>query len=134
MTQNPATKFFKHLLAILSLVVLTACANKPATLGAEMPVTLIINFQASDEGLSEFSGIMAGVSEAMTSEPGFVSAIVYQNVDRPNAFVLQEVWTSKKSHREHYDRIVASGDWAHINSLLDAEPVMGYYLADSNDP
>ncbi len=133
MTKNPASILLKYLLALFSIAALTACANGPAP-DAEAPVTLVINFEASDKGLAEFSEIMAGVSDAMASEPGFISAIVYRNVDQPNVFLLQEVWASKDLHGEHYDRIVASGDWAHIKSLLKAEPIMGYYVADPVTP
>lgn len=133
MTKNPASILLKYLLALFSIAALTACANGPAP-DAEAPVTLVINFEASDKGLAEFSEIMAGVSDAMASEPGFISAIVYRNVDQPNVFLLQEVWASKNLHGEHYDRIVASGDWAHIKSLLKAEPIMGYYVADPVTP
>ncbi|WP_109356629.1 putative quinol monooxygenase [Sphingorhabdus sp. EL138] len=133
MIQNQAFNLLKYLLIIFSIATLPACANAPATSDTEAPVTLIINFEASNEGLKEFSEIMAGVSEAMASEPGFVSAIVYRNVETPNVFVLQEVWASKELHGEHYDRIVASGDWGHIKSLLKVEPVMGYYTSDSTD-
>ncbi len=133
MIQNLAISILKYLLVVFSIAALTSCANSPAEPDADSHVTLIINFEASDKGLAEFSGIMAGVSEAMTSEPGFVSAIVYRNVERPNAFVLQEVWASKELHGEHYDRIVASGDWDHIKSLLKVEPVMGYYTPDPAD-
>lgn len=118
---------FKHLRAMFILAAMTACFSSPSMAQEGSPVTLVINFEASDEGHPEFAGIMAGVSEAMTSEPGFISAVVYQNVDNPNAYVLQEVWASKKLHGEHFDRIVESGDWAHIKSLLRSEPLMGYY-------
>ncbi len=130
MIQKKAKNLLKYIMAVFSIAALAACANAPTASNAEAPVTLIINFEASDDGLTEFSEIMAGVSEAMASEPGFVSAIVYRNVERPNAFVLQEVWTTKELHGEHYDRIVASGDWDHIKSLLQTEPIMGYYAVE----
>ncbi len=134
MIQNQAINILKYLLIVFSIALLPACANAPAASDVEAPVTLIINFEATDGGLTEFSEIMAGVSEAMASEPGFISAIVYRNVERPNAFVLQEVWASKELHGEHYDRIVESGDWDHIKSLLKVEPVMGYYTPDPAGP
>ena len=121
----------RYLVAILIFGTTAACAEDQASPMAPAdgvgPVTLIINFEASDAGHVEFDAIMAGVSDAMASEPGFVSAVVYQNIDDPKRYVLQEVWTTKELHGAHYDRIVASGDWAHIKSLLTTEPVMGYY-------
>ncbi|MEP2103324.1 MAG: antibiotic biosynthesis monooxygenase [Parasphingorhabdus sp.] len=134
MIQNRFKTISRYVLAAFALTLIAACTDVPAASDSGPPVTLIINFEASDEGLSEFSDIMAGVADAMASEPGFVSAIVYQNVERPTAFVLQEVWASKEKHGEHFDRIVASGDWAHINSLLKTEPIMGYYSTDPVDP
>ena len=108
---------------------LVACTTAAPTVNTqEQRVTLLIHFEASDEGLEEFSEIMRGVSEAMQTEPGFVSAVVYNNVDDPNTIVLAEVWETKRDHLEHFDRIVASGDWAHINSLLTSEPEMGYFV------
>lgn len=97
---------------------------------ANEEVTLIINFEASDAGLAEFSAIMDGVAGAMQTEVGFVSAKVYRNVDTPNKFVLVEVWESKALHEAHYKHINETGDWAHIKSLLTREPLMGYYTAD----
>lgn len=107
------------------LVGLSACT--PATSKPGDAVTLIITFEASEQRVQEFSEIMAGVSDAMASEPGFMSAKVYRNVDDPNIFVLEEVWATKQLHEEHFNRINQSGDWSHINSLLIEEPVMGYY-------
>ena len=121
---------FKRVLTALTFSTVAASAGIQASAGTATPVTLIINFEASDAGQSEFAGIMSGVSDAMASEPGFVSAVVYQNVEEPNVYVLQEVWTSKAHHGAHFDRIVASGDWAHIKSLLKAEPIMGYYATN----
>ncbi|MEE1877651.1 putative quinol monooxygenase [Altererythrobacter litoralis] len=124
--------------AVLALLAagLAAC-NSPTTETALAPatsqngVTLIIRFEASDKGLAELKSILDGVSDAMKSEAGFVSAKVYRNIDEPNIFVLEEVWTTKELHFEHFDRINQSGDWAHIESLLVAEPQMGYYSLDA---
>ena len=124
----------KHLCAAAFAFVLVACAGVPAPAVADAPandaVTLIINFEASDAGLAEFSAIMDGVAGAMQTEAGFVSAKVYRNVDTPNKFVLVEVWETKALHEAHYKHINETGDWAHIKSLLTGEPLMGYYTAD----
>ncbi|GLQ21738.1 putative quinol monooxygenase [Algimonas porphyrae] len=93
-------------------------------------VTLVIRFDANDDGLAELSAIMNGVSDAMASEPGFVSATVMRNIDDPNVFLLTEIWESKALHLEHFDRINDSGDWAMIKSLLVADPQMGYYRVE----
>jgi len=122
-------RLYHALLAALCLVA-SACNTPQALPVTNESVTLIINFEASDEGLAEFSGIMDGVSSAMLTEPGFVSAKVYRNAETPNRFVLVEVWASQALHQEHFDRINQSGDWAHINSLLSSTPVMGYYRPD----
>jgi quinol monooxygenase YgiN len=125
---------FKHLCAAAFAFVLAACAGVPTPAVADAPaneeVTLIINFEASDAGLAEFSAIMDGVAGAMQTEAGFVSAKVYRNVDTPNKFVLVEVWETKALHEAHYKHINETGDWAHIKSLLTREPLIGYYTAD----
>lgn len=92
-----------------------------------MPTHLIIRFEAKPENLTEFSAIMDGVEAAMQQEPGFVSATVYQHSDDRTVFTLVELWETRALHEEHYDKIVASGDWGHIKSLLRSEPQMGYF-------
>ncbi|XUU60161.1 putative quinol monooxygenase [Erythrobacter sp. HA6-11] len=104
---------------------MSACTPLPDM--GEDSVTLIIRFEASEEGLEVLSGILNGVSDAMQTEAGFVSANVHRNIQEPNVFVLAEVWQTQALHEEHFDRINASGDWDHIKSLLVAEPQMGYF-------
>lgn len=121
-------KFPMILSATISLLIgLAACAPRPSP--SDEAITLIIRFEASEQGEEEFAEIMRGVSNAMASEPGFVTAKVYRDVEESNVFVLEEVWASKESHQEHFARINQSGDWSHINSLLIEEPEMGYYRA-----
>lgn len=115
-------------IAIFTTLLVACETADPILTTQEQRVTLLIHFEANDSGLEEFSEIMSGVSTAMQTEPGFVSAVVYNNVDDPNTFVLAEVWETKRDHLEHFDRIVASGEWAHINSLLRSEPEMGYFI------
>ncbi len=123
----------KSICAAALALVLVACAGVPAAADATAPsedaVTLIINFEASEAGLAEFSAIMDGVEGAMQTETGFVSAKVYRNVETPNKFVLVEVWETQALHEAHYAHINETGDWAHIKSLLTGDPVMGYYRA-----
>lgn len=125
---------FRHALAILALVVagsgavLPPAANaQPTGEAAQQGVTLIIRFEASEEGLAALESILDGVSEAMKAEEGFVSAKVYRNIDTPNVFILEEVWQTKALHLAHFDRINRSGDWAKIKALLVTEPQMGYF-------
>ena len=92
-----------------------------------MPVYLIIRFEANTDNLAEFAAIMEGVESAMQEEPGFLSATVYQEADDETVFTLIELWQTRALHEEHYDRIVESGDWGHIKSLLRSEPQMGYF-------
>ena len=92
----------------------------------DISVYLVIHFKAHPDRLREFKGIMAGVEEAMTSEPGFQSAKVYRGVETEGEFILVERWQSMALHQEHYNRIVASGDWAHILTLLTEDPAMTY--------
>lgn len=121
-------KFPLILSATISLLIgLAACAPGPSP--SDEAVTLIIRFEASERGEEEFADIMRGVSDAMASEPGFVSANVYRDVEEPQVFILEEVWASRESHQAHFARINQSGDWSHINSLLIEEPEMGYYRA-----
>jgi quinol monooxygenase YgiN len=121
------SKMLKHFVLACLCSLLVACASPLATGPLEPPVTLIINFEATDAGLAEFDEIMLGVPEGMRAEPGFISAKIYRNIESPSSYVLTEVWASQTLHEEHFDRIVASGDWEHINSLLKSAPKMGYY-------
>lgn len=117
----------KHFLLACFCSFLVACAAPLVTEPLEPPVTLIINFEATDAGLAEFDAIMLGVPDGMRAEPGFISAKIYRDIESPNSYVLTEVWASQALHEGHFDRIVASGDWAHINTLLKSAPEMGYY-------
>lgn len=119
----------RSVLALMASMLISACTPSTTQAVIEDSVTLIIQFEATAEGLPAFAEIMNGVPEAMKSEEGFVSATIYQKLDEPEFFVLTEVWKSRELHLEHFDRIVASGDWAHIKSLLRREPVMGYYAS-----
>lgn len=89
-------------------------------------VYLIIHFRPQVIHLEAFAEIMAGVEKAMASEPGFQTAQVYQGARDELEFILIERWQSIELHQEHYDRIVESGDWAHILTLLTEEPTMTY--------
>ncbi|MEM7665505.1 MAG: antibiotic biosynthesis monooxygenase family protein [Pseudomonadota bacterium] len=114
-------------LSVIMFSALAACSVASAPINPDEEITLIIRFEASEEGVSEFEEIMAGVAGAMASEPGFQAATVHRNIDQPNVFVLEEVWASRALHEEHFDTINRSGDWSHIRSLLVREPEMGYY-------
>lgn len=92
----------------------------------EKPVYLIIQFEVRAERLEEFTRIMSGVKQAMTTESGFEDAHVLTGIDAPNQFILIERWQSKALHLEHFDRIVASGDWKNLREMLSSAPVMQY--------
>ena len=92
----------------------------------EKPAYLVIQFNVKDERLAEFTDIMLGVKQAMTTEAGFEDAYVLNGLDAPNPFILIERWHSKELHLEHFDRIVASGDWKNIRGMLSSAPVMQY--------
>lgn len=92
----------------------------------DQSVYLIISFDVQPQWRSEFEEIMQGVKVAMKGEAGFENAKVYLDVDVPDRFVLIERWRTKDLHRDHYDRIVASGDWMHILGMLKTEPTMRY--------
>lgn len=89
-------------------------------------VYLIINFDVHPDKQTEFEEVMRGVSASMQSEDGFEEAFVFLDGDNPSRFTLIERWTSRSLHRQHYERIVKSGGWAHILSLLKAEPELNY--------
>lgn len=91
-----------------------------------IPVFLVIQFDVRAERLGEFIGIMGGVKKAMQTEEGFEDAYVLNGLDAPNQFILIERWHSKELHLEHFDRIVASGDWKNIREMLSSAPVMRY--------
>ncbi len=108
----------------------TACGAQTAGDSAAQPdataTHLIIDFHVAQDRLDDFLPIMAGINEGMAGEEGFISAVVYRNVDDPLNFTLVELWESRALHGAHYDRIVASGDWANILAMLTQEPRMSY--------
>lgn len=117
-------------LALIAFFATASQASEPSAVAqrdAEADVQLIIRFEAAHASLVEFTSIMNGVEKGMQGEPGFRSALIFQNVDDPCVLTLVEHWQSRKSHEDHFDRIVASGAWAHILSLLRKEPDLGYF-------
>ncbi len=92
----------------------------------EKPAYLVIQFDVRAERLAEFTDIMAGVKQAMKTEEGFEDAYVLTGMDAPHQFILIERWRNKKLHLEHFDKIVASGDWQNIREMLSSAPVMQY--------
>ncbi|MEE2690856.1 MAG: antibiotic biosynthesis monooxygenase family protein [Pseudomonadota bacterium] len=113
-------------LALVSIL-LASCAQKEAEAAAtDSAAYLIIVFHVAEDRLSDFLPIMTGVNEGMAGEEGFESAVVYRDVDDPLTFTLVEKWTSRELHRAHYDRIVASGDWANILDMLEETPALRY--------
>ena len=116
---------------VLTVIILAVAAASGSTLAQAngdntMNTYLVIRFEADDAKLDEFSAIMRSVDTDMQTEPGFVSATVYQDIDDPRVFTLVELWESRKSHEEHFEKIVESGAWEHILSLLRKKPKMGY--------
>ena len=109
----------------LSLVFQMAAGQR--AMNADATTHLLIRFEAKQEHLAEFAAIMRTVERDMAAEPGFESAVVYQDSDDPRVFMLVEVWQSRRSHEAHFERIVASGDWANILAMLRSDPVMGYF-------
>lgn len=93
---------------------------------ATMAIHLLIRFEVKEDRLDDFTPIMQNIERDMASEAGFESATVYRDVDDPRVFTLVEIWSSRKRHEEHFDRIVATGDWANILTMLQKDPVMGY--------
>ncbi|GJL93229.1 putative quinol monooxygenase [Hyphococcus sp.] len=92
----------------------------------ETATHLIIEFHAAQDRLDDFLPIMTGINESMAGEEGFISAVVYRNVDDPLTFTLIEQWESRALHGAHYDRIVESGDWSNILAMLTQNPQMSY--------
>lgn len=90
------------------------------------PAYLVIKFDVRAERLEEFTSLMMGVKQAMKTEEGFEDAFVLRGMEAPHQFVLIERWESKALHQEHFDRIVASGDWRNIRAMLNKEPMMQY--------
>lgn len=94
---------------------------------AETALThLIIQFHVSADKIDDFLPIMTNINEGMASEEGFVEAVVYRDADDPLHFTLVEKWDSRALHEAHYDRIVSSGDWDNILSMLTNTPTLIY--------
>lgn len=100
--------------------------NIAAAEQSDQSVYLIIDFDVLPQSRGQFEQLMAGVKNAMSSEEGFEDANVFFDADAPNRFILIERWTTRELHRQHYDRIVASGEWSGILAMLKAAPKMSY--------
>lgn len=125
----------KHIARIfISVCLLAAACLLAAEIGgrvmaaekSEEPTYLVIQFDVRMERLAEFTDIMMGVKQAMQTEEGFQDAFVLRGLDAPGQFILVERWQSKELHLEHFDRIVASGEWQNIRGMLNSAPVMQY--------
>ncbi|EJN01367.1 antibiotic biosynthesis monooxygenase family protein [Phyllobacterium sp. YR531] len=92
-----------------------------------MTITLIIQFQVKPEKLAEFSAILATVKNELPGKGGCKAMRVLQGADDPHAITLVEEWASRALHHSHFEAIVASGDWNHIQTHLAAAPVSQYY-------
>ncbi len=117
---------FKTIILALSVLVLASCARSGEAPSEGGATHLIIVFHVAEDRLDEFLPIMTGINRGMAGEEGFESAVVYRDVDDPLTFTLIEKWESRALHRAHYDRIVASGDWSNILTMLTETPVLRY--------
>ncbi|HET8728306.1 MAG TPA: putative quinol monooxygenase [Alphaproteobacteria bacterium] len=59
-----------------------------------MPVTYLIKFDVVPEQRDRFLGLMNDLLDAMRSEPMFHRAILHQDPESPNRFMLCETWES----------------------------------------
>jgi quinol monooxygenase YgiN len=108
-------------LAVAALLGLSAPARAD-----EAPVTLIVEFDVKPDRLADFLPIAETIGTSMVAEAGFVSAAAYRDLADPNRFTFVEIWSSQALHRAHYDRIVASGDWARIGAMTAGPPALRY--------
>ncbi len=104
----------KTIMLALIAMLLASCSRSGAEAVDGEETYLIIVFHVANDRLDDFLPIMTGINEGMAGEEGFESAVVYRNADDPRLFTLIEKWESRELHRDHYDRIVESGDWANI--------------------
>lgn len=123
--ENVMSGLLRCLVVALALVGEPGGADLQPELDSE--VVLVIRFEATVEGEFELRRILETVSQAMSNEPGFVRASVYQDVDKSGAFLLTEVWESRALHEAHFHRINESGDWDRIRALLLLEPRLSYH-------
>ena len=59
-----------------------------------MPVTYVIKFEIVPEKRDEFLALMNGLLDAMRSEPMLHRAILHQDPESANRFMLYETWES----------------------------------------
>jgi quinol monooxygenase YgiN len=59
-----------------------------------MPVTYLIKFDVVPEQRDRFLALLNGVLDAMRSEPMFHQAILHQDPESANRFMLYETWES----------------------------------------
>jgi quinol monooxygenase YgiN len=59
-----------------------------------MPVTYLIKFEVVPDRRAEFLALLSGVLDAMRNEPMFHRAILHQDPESTNRFMLYETWES----------------------------------------
>ena len=59
-----------------------------------MPITYLIKFDVVPEQRDRFLGLLNGILDAMRSEPMFHQAILHQDPESVNRFMLYETWES----------------------------------------
>ncbi|WHT23331.1 antibiotic biosynthesis monooxygenase [Crossiella sp. CA-258035] len=62
-------------------------------------VTLINKFQVSEGRNDEFERVLAGITEYMSSQPGFLGHKLYRSLRNPGVYVETAQWKDAESHR-----------------------------------
>ncbi len=89
-------------------------------------VFIKIEFSVKSSQKTDFMGIMSTLNSGMKTEPGFILAMVYVDVEDSEKITLIEKWETRKHHEDHYQEIVKNGSWQGILEMLTTEPEMRY--------
>lgn len=91
-----------------------------------LPVKVIVRFEARVEAQAAFAQLMAQVKMDLPQVPGCTGVRLFTGHEAPNVFVLLEDWQSAAQHQAHLAQVKASGAWEQIAAHLAAEPLSLY--------
>ena len=92
-----------------------------------MPINVIVHFKAKEEMREDFKTIFIDVKTSLPKVKGCLSVQAFSSNEDNNDFSLVETWDSIAFQQAHISRLVESGDWASLESLL-IEPPQRTYL------
>ncbi|WP_019962461.1 putative quinol monooxygenase [Woodsholea maritima] len=94
-----------------------------------MSISVLVNFTVKAEALETFSALMDQTQIHLPQVEGCEGVRIFRHRETPPHFTLVEDWQSEAQHKAHIESLIASGQWADINAMLDAAPTTHYVHA-----